>query len=365
MWNIEHLIGFFAKSGRTFVKTSFELPGSGYNFVAGPIKSTIMKSFSFKYTGQWMMLTLLIVTFTMCKKEKDPEPSASKRITGYTVFMKDTLIMTCDLNYSGNLVTELVMYDTTSTVEQRIIIGYSGTQITGSTEYWNEDGTMSKYSSKEITGYSGANPNGIISRYYNASGNETSAYKTIYGYDGTLLKSAEEYQVFNGSWELNKTIAYFYDNSGKIVQQADTFMNYGHIITYKYDAGHMQEALQQNYTFGVKTNNSKITYENIGSLPSNRSLYDWISGAWVKSINEDYTYNSDGTLASTRTEWTESNFKYNVIYLYGDGSGNYRECLKTIGGVMILPGEPAPYPVKSTKSLPWTSLSGDLIFAPR
>jgi hypothetical protein len=284
----------------------------------------------------------------MCKKKDDPEPSAtSQRVTGYKILINDTVVMKGAFQYTGNLGSALIITDAGSFEIQKTTFQYSGNEINNVTDYERISGSLVKYSFKEVTGYTGNNPLQVISHYYDDAGIETTQEKTIYTYDGSLLKKTDDYHYYSGTWEPAGTTSFTYDNQGRILQEYDTSGYYGQITTHSYVNNQRTESLTQDYFEGVLTNDSKTSYEYANNRLSKSIFFNWQSGAWEKEEEIGYTYNGLGNLASE--SWESYYFSARIEYTYGDGIGNYRQCAKIAGGEFIFPGDPTPYPVKSSR----------------
>ncbi len=319
--------------------------------MSNTIKNKTMKTKSIKRTGLCIALACCMLAFTMCKKDSNNNnnnPSVlNQRVTEYKYYMNDTLFGKCTVTYSGNVITELMVYDPGQAEMQKTAIQYSGNSITSVTSYDKHYDTWQKDSMDEVVGYTGDNPNEIIFHAYNNAGNEIDKSRTTYTYSGSLLTKTDDYHAYTGNWELVNSTAYTYDNNGKIVQESDTSDSWGYITTYRYESGRMVESLRQAHTYGTLTNEYRITFEYTNNLMTKSISYEWSYNAWEKNIETSYTYNEFGNLISEQYDDPYYNYSMKIVVTYGAGSGNFRQYLKVMGGENFLPGIPIPYPVKS------------------
>jgi hypothetical protein len=300
-----------------------------------------------------IVLACCMIICTMCKKketESGSAPSTSQRTIGYNYYLNDTLIGKGQLTYNGSLVAEILQSmpgwgdDSSKSVYQ-----YSGSKISTSTEYEKSNGVWNKMALYEITGYIGDNPGEIILHQY-YQGVETIQTKNKYFYNGSLLKEMESFYLSSGTWELSNITRFIYDINGRIVQTSDTNGYWGHITTYHYEGDHRTESLEQEYSGGVLSNYSRIVYEYANNRLSRSIYYQWISGSWNQEYESQFEYNNNGNLS--REKFANSPAEvYSIEFIYGNGSGNYRQIQKISGGTPVLPGDPFPYPVKSSGPL--------------
>ena len=305
------------------------------------------KSINRTYLSIAFLCCLLITT--MCRK-KDSEAtsnSQNQRIIAATVYFNDTLESRGVYTYTGNLLTEVKSYDAGNAEDYKTVFGYTGNTISSCTDYSKSNGSWNKESFMEISGFNGDNPLETISHSYDNTGAEQSQSKTVYTYEGTLLKKMDEYNNNNGSWDLVGSTIYKYDSLGRIQQSNDTMNSWGHITTYTYNAGQMTESLTQSYSYGILANSNKTSYEYANNRLSASKFYYWIAGSWSQEGETQYDYNEFGNELREKYIYTGSSASMRVDVTYGEGSGNFRQCLKIEGDLPFLPGDPTPYPVKS------------------
>lgn len=310
-----------------------------------------MKTKTFKTAALCLTLMCCLVLLTMCKKEDDTvtPTTVSHRITGYNFYFNDTLEMKVNITYSGNLIAAIMATDAGGAEISKEELEYEGNSIKSVTEYEKSVDTWIKSFRYEVNGYTGDNPQEIVFRSYDASGIETYANKIIYGFEGTLLKHQDSYTFQNGTWGLYGITTYIYDTRGRILVEDETAFSWGHITTYTYSGELMTEALTQSKDYTSLTNSGKSTYEYVNNLLTKVTTYDWTEGgAWIKSSEEEFTYNVDGTLETEWLKFHDYGFSARIEFIYGEGSGNFRQYIKITGGGPVLPGDPTPYPVKST-----------------
>jgi hypothetical protein len=304
----------------------------------------------FKPAALCCTIASLLFIFTMCKKDNDDStPGTSYRITADSMYFNDTLAFTGKITYNGNLLTEMVYY--LLGIEEYMKEGfqYSGNSISSVTEYMKTNGVWKKQMEYEITGYNGDNPTAIIIHSYNESGVETYKYKTEYFYQGSVLQKTLNYYDESGGWTLVGGTSYKYDTKGRIIQEMEdtTLTSYAYLTSYTYVGDNMNEALTQEYSYGILVNDYKITFEYVSGRLSKAIDYDWGSGNWMVDGQTQYEYNAAGNLAVVRFAGNYGTYKNE--YSYDKGSGNYRQCVKSMGEAPF-PGDPTPYPVKPNGS---------------
>jgi hypothetical protein len=284
----------------------------------------------------------------MCKKKDNSELSSSQRVIGMILYFNDTAYGTYVLTYSGNLLQELSLPNTVMGEGSKTVFQYSGTFISSSTDYYKQNGNWIRNNLTNINGYSGDNPIEIVMHDYDDAGVEKSQDKTVYSYDGTLLKKMEEYSFQVGTWRLESTTIYTYDSKGRIIQEVDTTSSYyGNITTHSYDSDHRTESLIQEYHEGKLTNSGKITYLYTNNRYSGDIYYRWEPEAWIKYSEDQCEYNEFGNVSREIYQHVGSSVSMRVDITFGEGTGNYRQCMKVAGGTPVLPGDPYPVPVKS------------------
>lgn len=176
--------------------------------------------------------------------------------------------------------------------------------------------------------------------------NEAGQSKKVYTYEGSVLKKMDSYSYYSGTWEKKGTTTFNYDSIGRILKEVDTTGTWGIITTFIYDSDHMTNAITQNYSDGTLTNSTKVSYEYMNSLVSSAISYWWESETWNKIEDDQYEYNESGNPVNMGIEYTGL-FRLKINFKYGEGTGNYRQCMKVFGVEGFLPGNPSPYPVKS------------------
>jgi hypothetical protein len=313
-------------------------------------KRTFLKSAALCCT-----IASLLFIFTMCSKDdsdNNSPPTVSYRVTSDSLYINDTLTFTGKFTYNSNMLTEIIYYLLGSEEYMKQVFQYSGNSISFVTLYTKNNGVWNKQTEYEILGYNGDNPTGVIEHYYNEAGVETYKSKTVYIYQGTVLQKTDRYSSETGVWTLTGSTSYQYDDQGRIKQEMDdtTFNYYAHLKSYSYVGDKMSEMLTQEYTpyYGILTNYAKTTFEYVNGHLSKTFDYAWDSGSWKVDGQTRYEYNAAGNLMSV---WSDISgyFSYKDVYLYSEGSGNYRQCQKSMGQAP-LPGDPTPYPVKPTGS---------------
>jgi YD repeat-containing protein len=286
---------------------------------------------------------------SMCKKkEPDPEPSVQKqRLIEQIFFSSDIKMSTSTSSYSGELLNEIIDHDSTGMEWAKMVFEYNGNTITSFSRYEKTSGGWVKVSFSEINGYSGENPLEITTHYYDQSGVEGDRYKSVYTYEGPMLKKLEDFYLLGSSWQLARFETYNYDSQGRIVQITDTSVYYNGIVTtFTYDAVHMTECLLRAISQGSFTNIGKTIYHYAGNRLTGTTDYRWNSAIWAENGGSQFEYNAAGNLV--RERFQGSGFFLRVDFAYGEGGGNYRQCMKATGND-VLPGDPFPSPVKSLK----------------
>jgi hypothetical protein len=312
-----------------------------------------MKIIQILLKSMCIIMFCTLILFAGCKKEKDNNPVADQgqRIVATRSVFGDTLVVYEKFNYNGNLLVEILETDSLSTDSVKYTFQYAGTKIISETWFIKSNGNWTKLSIHEITGYSGDNPSGILEQMFDEGGNVIHESKTSYVYSGSLLMKMEHYFKLNNNWTLFSFRDYTYNDKGKIIQESDTTTEwggeiYGNITTYYYDADRMTESLNKFYLADSLKNDSRYVYEYADNRLSRRIYYNWDSGTWIMAGEWLYEYNESGNLV--KMQRTQNSYK--VEYSYGDGVGNYKECLKIFNGEYILPGDPTPYPVRPVKT---------------
>jgi hypothetical protein len=310
-----------------------------------------MKTIEITLKSMSIIMVCCLILFVGCSKDEDNNAPVNngQRIIAMKCVLLDTLEINESFIYNGSLLSEIIMPETIISDSEKLVIQYAGGKISSSAYFSKRDNTWSMESSNEILGYNGDNPSGIHSISYDSSGAIDYESKTLYTYSGTLLSKSEYYTKPTGTWGLSYSILYSYDNQGRIIQMTDTTTKwgytYGDITRYYYDGNQLKETLELYYSSGTLDTNSKCTYQYANNLLTGKTYYNW-TGIWTLASEWQYGYNEAGNLVSER----RADGAWDYQYTYGQGTGNYRQCMKAFDVEAIMPGDPTPYPVKPVKS---------------
>jgi hypothetical protein len=287
----------------------------------------------------------MMLTFSACSDD-ETTPGSGQRIIGTRIFFNDTLTSTISYAYAGSLLTEVKMAESDSSYESKEVFDYTGNLLTSSMGYLKSNGTWVRQSLTEIMSYTGDNPSEIIFSTYDETGTLESKDKTVFIYDGNLLVRRDRFHQYSGSWFATGSVLYEYDSRQRILQETDTNGGFGSIVMHTYAGDQMTESLTQYYHSGIPENGAKTNYSYSGLQLTKIVEYMWYSGSWTQMRESQYGYNSQGNVVTQQVSisYMTANLKMEIVY--GEGTGNYRQCAKWSGAVM-LPGDPVPYPVKS------------------
>jgi|GEM_PF-1971644 len=301
--------------------------------------------------GLSIVLLLTGMLFFSCKK-KTNEPSgstSSQRITEWVTYENDTLYYKNVYHYSGNLLSEIIYYNSKLVKQYKIILSYSGNQISSYTRYDTTGGTWLKRSYTEVTLYNGSTPSEIITHSYDQSGTETGKTMRSIHFTGALITTKIYSAYSSGSWTETSRYEFTYDNASRLILEKylSTLGGYESRYRYSYQGNNMTTELDSTYSnpsWYVWKYNCLYTNNKLTSVQE----YDWNNSTWVLSYNESYTYNAEGNEIKYQGMSVDSTYKFREEITYENGAGNFRQFAFVYSGYMNLPGMPWPYPLKST-----------------
>ena len=314
-----------------------------------------MKKFILILAGLIIALLTVGFYFSSCKKKSDDNTVSSQRVVELAGYSNDTLLYNSVYKYSGNLISEIIvsaaMIEVAKTTCQ-----YAGDKITSITDSEISNGNWVKTYLTEVISYSGNNPTEIIEHNYAPNGNETNKYKYTFSYDGSIIKEASDYSYASGNWNESSRTIYTYDNNGRIIEVSHVYLS-GHNWEYKtsfiYDGNTMKASIDSTLSNGTWQPWDKTTFEYENNRLKKSNYLYWANNSWVNYSYEMYEYNDRSNV--TRHQWVDvsgqnsesSDFKIK----YEEGSGNFRQFELIRDMLVMIPGYPYPYPVKSTP--PW------------
>lgn len=299
-----------------------------------------------KTTMRILQLTSLLVWVGLlmsCSKDDDnPAPSGQRIVKSNTYSSMGELIDSSLFTYSDSKLTEVFSYQKNWDLESRETFTYSGNELRGMELSMKTGSAWVMMMKTEILSNSGSLPLEVASHIYDSAGNDQYLFTTSYSYDQSILTKTVETGSYMGVQYYSRIVDYLYDNAGNIVQVTDTGQNYsGQIMRYLYEGGRMSAALGAFYIYGVESDSVKYQYLYDGVKLAAKTEFRKIYGVWEQVFETGYDYDASGNLIR---ETHPGDFY--IVYQYGQGTGNVRQCMQLLGEI-ILPGDPVPYPVKS------------------
>ena len=296
-----------------------------------------------------ILLACSLLLFSRCTKTNSSP--VIQRIIAENEIWNDTIKPVKSYTYMDNLITEIVEYNGLTEATGMTEVQYSGDVISSFKKYYKINGTMHLKTFSEITAFAGDNPAEIIEHQYSDEGIEEYQSKRKYYYSGDFLKEATYYSYESGAWKISSSTSYSYDNKGRIGQittnvHSPIGADFGTSSTYYYEGSLLSEFIVQSY-YHVMTNVSKTSFEYTDGMLSKAVTYKWESNNWVKDGKQQYyEYNESGNLVSIRYEDTGPfPYSYKILYIYEEGTGNYRQCINAMAPENFIPGKPWPMPV--------------------
>jgi hypothetical protein len=300
-----------------------------------------------------MLFTALLTGafyLSSCKKKSNDNIGFPQRITEWSDFRNDTLVSKSEYKYSGNLISEIIKYSGTMIEYSKSTFQYNGSLISSITDSTLFKGNWVKTSFIEVVSYSANNPAEFIHHDYSLNGNEEDKYKYTYSYDGSLLKEETYYIFESGTWDTNSRTNYSYDNKGRIIEERDIISsnpNLENRTIYIYDGDIMKEAIDSSFYTGIGVLYSKTTYEYENNRLTKSNYFTWGNNEWLDAGNQTCEYNEQGNVNRWQWNYGGGQLIGKSEFSYGPGIGNVRQAAQLIQEFVMIPGYPFPYPVKS------------------
>ena len=306
------------------------------------VKWTDMESKQSTRKYRILSMVFFILLGTTCQKNPENDPALPERVISARFYLGGKLATNIEYHYSDNLLTEIIKFNDAGDEIFKTVYQYNGNKIKNCTSYTQTNGSWETASITEIKGYSGDDPVEIIAHQYDL-GVEQGQIKTLYTYEGGLLKKKEKYNSWNSTWQQVENIWFKYDGRGRIWQETDS-SNIVHTKTYYYAGDLMVEAISEVFDGEEQIMTIKTTYVYLNDRLSAALDSVCTSSTWMKAGKTQYDYNEHGELWRLQYEGSGCFGPEMTEYTYGKGTGNYRQCAK-IDRELVLPGDPTPSPV--------------------
>ncbi|MEI6681449.1 MAG: hypothetical protein WCO44_02415 [Bacteroidota bacterium] len=322
----------------------------------------------FSPTGLAIVLFLTCLVFFSCKKKASETAVSvsSQRITEWATYEADTLYSKNVYHYSGNLLSDLIFYNSRMVKLYKVVLSYNGSQIASYTRFDTTGGNWIKRSYTEVTLYNGSTPSEFIIHSYDQTGTETGKTKRSMVFSGALITAKIYYTYSSGSWTETSRYENTYDNASRLIlmKYLSTLYGFEDHYRYTYQGNNMtteQDSSYANPDWYVWKYNCQYANSKLSSVQE----YDWNNNTWTLSYNESYTYNAEGNEIKYQGISADSTNRFREEITYEGGAGNFRQFAFIYSGYMNLPGMPWPYPLKSTVADPGIHPSAMSFHQPR